>query len=429
MKENYERLIEAYLLTLLEELPAIAIDGLKGIGKSFTSKRLVNTIFELDKDKDFELLNSDINLLLEKQKPILIDEWQYLPKVWDFVRRAVDNETQNGSYLLTGSIANTNEKIHSGAGRIVRLKMFPLSLAERNREQTTVSLKSLLSSQSPFSTDIFGSTEATLRDYVKEIIVSGLPNVRQYHSELRQLMFASYFENILSHDFEQQGVRIRQPQTLMRWLKSFAAATGTFAGYNEILDSSTGGEGNKPSAKTTISYREALENLWLIEELPYWIDGEEYFSSLKKTPKHYLADPALSAYLLGLNEEILLATSVTKTTLKFENKYGSILGRLFESLIKLSLNTYAGVNNAVISFLATSGGEHEIDFIIQKGKAIIAVEVKLASAVTDSDVRHLVWLKEKMQDKLLDALIITTGSVAYRRDDGIAVVPAFLLGA
>ncbi|MDR0852908.1 MAG: DUF4143 domain-containing protein [Clostridiales Family XIII bacterium] len=430
MKEKYERLIEPYIAELMHDLPAVAIDGLKGIGKTVSTKHIANTVYELDRARDFALLKNNLEKLKTNEKPVLIDEWQRMPEVWDYIRRAVDDELVSGSYLLTGSIANTNTDIHSGAGRIIRKKMYPLSLQERNLETPTVSISEIFASDENFVTPIGGETSVEFDQYISEIVMSGLPAFRAQSEKFRSQAFESFFDNILSHEFEQQGVKIRQPQTLLRWLRAYAAATSTNSGYEEILDASTAGEGSKPSAKTTIAYREALGNLWLLDELQAWVSGSEFFTGLKSTPKHYLADPAFAVHLLGLTEEILKSPgSEIPGTDKFNKKYGDILGRLFESLMQLSLRVYSSVNDASLSYAATHKTEHEIDFIVQKGLRFIAFEVKLAPYIEDRDVRHLLWLKEKTGMYLADAIIITTGPFAYRRPDGIAVVPAALLGA
>jgi predicted AAA+ superfamily ATPase len=430
MGHDYKRLIEPYILDLMTAFPAIAIDGLKGVGKTVSTKRIAKTVFELDRIRDFDRLANSLETLSSAPKPVLIDEWQRIPRVWDYVRRAVDDGAAPGSFLLTGSIANDDMNIHSGAGRIIKQKMYPLSLAERDLEIPTVSLRDMLSAESPFSIEISGETEVTFRRYMNEIAASGLPAFRKFNQSQRKIVFESYFENMLTHEFDQQGVKLRQPQTLLRWLRAFAAAISTDAGYNEILDASTAGEGHKPAVKTTIAYREALGNLWLLDELEPWMDGEDFFSELKRSPKHYLADPAFAAYLLGLDEDTLGGTGTWPFQPgRFDEKYGSILGRLFEALVQLSLNVYSGANGATLSFMRTRPGDREIDFIIQKGSRVIACEVKLAPQITDHDVRHLLWFREKIGTRLADAIIITTGSFAYRRPDGVAVVPAALLGA
>jgi predicted AAA+ superfamily ATPase len=306
--------------------------------------------------------------------------------------------------------------------------MYPLSLAERGLCEPTVSIGKMLMAKNPFTATVEGENDVKVDRYIYEMAASGLPGIRKYNVENRKLALESYFDNILSHEFIQQGLRLRQPATLLRWLRAYSAAISTNAGYNEILDAATAGEGHKPAAKTTISYREALGNLWLIDELPPWVYGEDFFSGLKRSPKHYLADPAFAIYLLGLDENILSADrGLPERVSRFDEKYGSILGRLFESLVQLSLNTYSCCNNAKLYFIATHTGDREVDFIIQKGARSVACEVKFAPTVSDADCKHLIWLREKLGEDLADAMVVTTGALAYRRNDGIAVVPAALL--
>ena len=430
MKKYYDRLIEPYLAGLLKEFPAIALDGLKGVGKTVSTKRLASTVFELDKPADFDQVANIPDALFTSKPPVLIDEWQRVPQVWDFVRRAVDDGAAPGTFLLTGSISNTDTNIHSGAARIIRRKMYPLSLAERGSEIPTVSISEMFSASAPYTANISGRTDVGSKTYIHEICASGLPGFRHYSSQNRKIAIESFFSNLLSHDFRQQGIRLRQPETLLRWLRAYAAAVSTDAGYSEILDASTAGQGSKPAAKTTIAYREALENLWLLDELMPWSESERFFSGLKYSPKHYLADPAFAAYLLGLDEKVLIGgNGWPEGAERFDKKYGSIIGRLFESLIFLSLRVYAEVNNSKLFFVKTHKGDREIDFIIQKDSKVIAVEVKFSPTAASYDGKHLRWFMEKLGDECCDAIIITTGAAAYRRDDGIAVVPAALLGA
>lgn len=430
MKKQYNRLIEPYLKNLMNDFPALAVDGLKGVGKTVSTRRLAATVFELDRARDFEQLTNIPDILSTQAPPILIDEWQRIPAVWDYVRRAVDDGIKPGTYLMTGSITNTDTDIHSGAGRIIRSRMYPLSFSERDIENPTVSISKLFSAPTPFTAEIAGKTDITATNYISEIVKSGLPEFRALSSENRKIAIESYFANMLSHEFRQQGMRVRQPETLMRWLRAYAAAVSTDAGYTEILDVSTAGEGNKPAAKTTIAYRETLENLWLLDELSPWVSGEDFFHELKRTPKHYLADPAFAAYLLGLDEKIMTgAEGWSLRAERFDKKYGSIIGRLFESLVQLSLNTYTSVNNAKLFFVKTYRGNREIDFVLQKGTKVIACEVKFSSTISSSDGKHLKWFIDEVGKECCEAIIITTGGVAYRRKDGIGVVPLALLGA
>ncbi|MDR0854316.1 MAG: DUF4143 domain-containing protein [Clostridiales Family XIII bacterium] len=428
--KHYLRLIENYIGEVLQDLPAISLDGLKGIGKTSSAKVFAHSVFELDRKQDLLIVTNDIDKLRDSVHPVLIDEWQKIPETWDYVRRDVDANNEPGRYIMTGSISSKNSDMHSGAGRIVRIRMYPLSLQERALDIAKVSLMDIFGESTPFSIPIGGETNISFDNYMDEIFLSGLPAMRVTNEKNQRRLVTSYINNLLTHEFKQEGIVIRQPHTLRRWLIGYAAAISSTAGYNEILDVATAGEGDKPAAKTTIAYREALEKLWLIDELPPWIHGEDYYSQLKKSPKHYIADTAICTALLGLSKEKLLGrNSGGNVATKFDEKYGNIIGRLFESLVFQSLRVYAVVNDAELSYFHTRNGDREIDFILTQGTATIAIEVKTAPFVDDRDVRHLIWLKKQMGDKLTDAIIITTGKMAYRRPDGIAVVPAALLGA
>jgi predicted AAA+ superfamily ATPase len=430
MTERYERHIEGFLAKVLESLPAVALDGLKGVGKTESASTIAKTVYMLDRSPDRLLVENRMSRLDEDTAPVLVDEWQKLPEVWDFIRRSVDRDRTAGRFLLTGSVTAKNLDVHSGAGRIVRLRMYPLSLEERRLDKPSVRLSDLLGQTDPFTAEIGGETFIGFSRYMEEIALSGLPGQRVADELGRKLLFGSYLDNLLSHDFEQEGIRIRQPHALKRWLTSYAAAIASTTAYSRILDAATAGDSEKPALKTTIAYREALERLWLIDEIPAWLDGENYYSRLKKTPKHYLTDTAFAVQLLNISIDALLGKD--KDALpdtRFDQHYGNIIGRLFESLVCQSLKAYTSVLNAEVSYFHTENGEREIDFMVTQGLRTVAVEVKSAPTVDDIDVRHLIWLKKAMGKRLTDAVVLTTGQIAYRRADGIAVVPAALFGA
>ncbi|MCX4093109.1 DUF4143 domain-containing protein [Nocardia sp. alder85J] len=210
------------------------------------------------------------------------------------------------------------------------------------------------------------------------------------------------------------------------WLTAYAAATATTASYTTILDAATSGETDKPSKSTTTMYRDVLSQLWLLDPIPGWLPLDNAFARLAQTPKHFLVDPALSARLLDLTAPTLLNGSEPGVRTPFG---ATMLGQLFEALVALGLRVYAQDNEARVEHLRTRNGDHEVDFIVTgPGGRIVALEVKLSATVDEQDLTHLRWLADKVGGLLADSVIITTGRYAYRRPDGIAVVPAALLG-
>ena len=180
------------------------------------------------------------------------------------------------------------------------------------------------------------------------------------------------------------------------------------------------------SKTATQPYREILERLWILDSLPAWLPTRNRLNRLAQPPKHHLADPALAVRMLGLDQDALLAGDESMLPIPRD---GMLLGHLFESLVTLNMRVYAQAAEARLYHLRQQGGRREVDLIVERAdQRVVAIEVKLSGTVDKSDVKHLLWLREQIGDDLLDAIVINTGPHAYRRKDGIAVIPAALLG-
>lgn len=424
-KDTYiPRIVDRRLDELLSGLPAISLEGPRAVGKTETALRRARTVHRLDDDQQLELVFGDPSRLVEGDPPVLIDEWQRYPASWDLVRRHVDDRAKKSSFLLTGSATPSERPTHSGAGRIVTLRMHPLSLSERSLAAPTVSLGELLSGEQP---RLAGACGVTLADYGAEIARSGFPGIRPLGPILRADLLDGYLDRVADYDLDEAGSAIRDRGALRRWLGAYAAATATATSFAAVRNAAAEGSAEPPSPPTAAVYRRALEQLWLIEELPAWLPTRNRLRRLASAPKHHLADPALALRCLGIDESGLLEGQTTDHALPRD---GTLLGAMFESLVALSVRVYAQANRTRVSHLRTHGGEHEIDLIVERGDGrVVALEVKLSATVKNRDVRHLAWLAERLGDDLLDAAIITTGKEAYRRRDGIGVIPAALLTA
>ncbi len=426
------RLVDDELDELMPELAAIAIEGPKGVGKSATAERRAKTVIKLDVKADFESLVAYPERLERDPTPILLDEWQRMPSSWDLVRRRVDTDRTGGQFLLTGSAAPAAGPMHSGAGRIVRLRMRPMSLVERRDDvHPTVSLRALLAgAREPLG----GSSTLTVTDYTEEIVASGLPGIRGLGDQSRAVQLDGYLERIVDVEFADQGHRIRRPASLRGWLGAYAAATSTTMNYNTILDSATAGLADKPAKTTTMIYRDVLERLWMLEPVPCWLPTWNHAVRLAQSPKHQLADPAFAAHLLGATVIGLLSNQVggvggSSGASPRLVRDGLLLGALFESFVTQSVRSYAQRSLARVHHLRTARGDHEIDLIVEgRDRRVLAIETKLSPTVDDRDVTHLHWLRKTGGDLIADAIVVNTGKYAYRRSDGIGVVPAALLG-
>jgi len=415
--------VDDELDALLPSLPALSLEGPKAVGKTETALRRARTIHRLDDPDQRTIAEADPGRLVRGDRPVLIDEWQRFPESWDRVRRAVDDDPRPGQFLLTGSATPTQQPTHSGAGRIVTVRMRPMTLSERGIGSPTVSLRQLLSGE---RLPVDGETDVSLEIYASEIVASGFPGLRHLTGRALRAQLDGYLARIAEREFEDLGHRVRSPGVLSRWMTAYAAVTATTASYETIRDAATGGEGDKPAKTTTQPYRDTLERLWIIDPVPAWQPVRNPLTRLTSPSKHHLADPALAARLLGVNVEALLNAQPAGPPIPRD---GTLLGHLFESLVTLSVRVFAEAAEASVKHLRTRGEQHEVDLIVERGDhRVLAVEVKLAHRVDDEDLKHVRWLADRIGGDLLDAVIITTGPAAYRRPDGIAVVPAALLG-
>ncbi|MCU1614658.1 MAG: ATP-binding protein [Frankiales bacterium] len=265
-----------------------------------------------------------------------------------------------------------------------------------------------------------------LPDYVHEIVGSGFPQARVMPDRPRQVWLDNYINRLVTHDFSEQGQPVRQPETLLGWLRGYARATATSTTWAKISASVEPGESNPPAASTALRYRDILSSLYILDQVEAWSPSRRVIARAATAPKHFLVDPALSVRLLGLNETRLM--SAGQGTVNDGDR--TRLGVFFEALVALSLKTYAAANDASLSHFRDRDGVREIDFVIHKGDSTaVAVEVKLKATVSDDDVRHLLWLRDALPDQVVDMVVITTGPYAYRRPDGVAVVPLALLTA
>lgn len=421
---DYRRRVVENELDELSDLPAIAIEGAKGVGKTATATTRAQTVYALDKPGQLEIVRADPDRLTRGPRPILIDEWQRYRESWDLVRRAVDVDRAGGQFLLTGSAQPQEQPAHSGAGRIVTVRMRPMTLAERGVGVPSVSLAALLGGARP---EITGETNLTLDDYVEEILNSGFPGLRDLHGRALRASLDGYIDRIVEKEFPLLGFVVRNEAALRRWLTAYAAGTATTTSAETLRDAAMSSEGTKPARTTITPYNDALEGLWVVDPLPAWFPSTGQFSRIAGPPKHHLADPALAARLLNADHEALVSGREVGPSI---GRTGTLLGSLFESLACLSVRVFAQAAEARIAHYRTWRGEREVDFIVEStDRRVLAIEAKLNAVITKDDTKHLRWLRDQLGDRFADGIVLSTGPVAYRDADGISIVPLALLGA
>lgn len=414
------RVVDAQLDSLLPELAAVQLDGPKAVGKTETALQRVALIRRLDRSPVAAVAAADPDAFVSARDPMLIDEFHRVPEIWDAVKRQVDAGAAPGSYVLTGSAQQGPS--HSGAGRILPIRMRPLTLPERGICKPTVSLGDLFAGHAA----IGGRCDLQLADYAAEIARSGFPALQGLSDRATQAQLDGYLSRIVDHDVEDAGLRVRRPASLMAWMRAYAAATATTTSWEKIRDAATPGSVQKPAKTTTLPYIDVLTQLRILDEVPAWTPTRNQLHRLMQAGKHHLADPALAARLLRVNASALMRGEGEVLA----SHDASLLGRLFESLVTMSVRVFADASEASTSHLRMNSGRHEVDLILERRSdgAVVAIEVKLSASVDDADVRHLHWLRDELGDQLVDSVVITTGEEAFRRADGIAVVPLGLLG-
>lgn len=301
------------------------------------------------------------------------------------------------------------------------MRMRPLTLMERGVEQPTVSLANVLSGVG----EIGGRTAIGLDTYVQELVAGGLPGLRHLSGRALTRQLDGYVQRIADHDLVEAGLAVRRPATVIAWLRAYAAATGTTASWEKIRNAATTSTDAPPARTTTQPYIELLTALRILDPVPAWIPSNNHLGALTASPCHYLADPALAARLVKRTATQLIQGDAPAPV---RPRDGGFLGGLFESLAALSVRVFAQASDADVSHLRTQHGRREVDFIVEADAGIIGIEVKLSSTVTDADVTHLRWLRETLGSECVDIMILNTGPEAYRRPDGVAVVPLALLG-
>jgi predicted AAA+ superfamily ATPase len=264
-----------------------------------------------------------------------------------------------------------------------------------------------------------------LHDYVHEIAASGLPGIRPLGPEMRARRLDFYIRTLLVKDLPEWGAALRRPEMLLDWLAAYARAAGTTASHAAILKATSPDCGRSPAKSTAVAYRSAMAALWVSDPVPAWPGAGAGIDGLVKSDKHFLFDTGIAARLMGLTQAMLLRGAGPAP---IGPASGGVLERLFEALVASSLQTYAQAIGARLFHLRKHDGSREVDFIVERDRSIVAIDVKLATAIEDDAVRHLNWFATLARGFQVTRLVLHVGQAAYRRPDGIHVVPAAVLG-
>ena len=416
MTKYRSRVVDAELRDRLSVTGAVLVDGPKAVGKTFTASRVAETVLRVDVDRAVRAaLQVQPELLFSYPTPILFDEWQEVPELWNLVRRAVDDHDEKGLYVLTGSARPRDDaRVHSGAGRIGRLRMRPMSLYETGHSSGKVSLKALLASAEPAG----APAELAIPDILERVVVGGWPDLLGASERTARTWLLDYRRNLAEVDIPGLGPR-RNPGNIARLLAGLGRSVGTPLNRS-ALEVEIGGGGGPIASETLANYLDARDRLMLVEPLPAWRPHMRSRTRLRASSVHYFVDPSLGTAALGVGVNDLLNDL-------------SAAGYHFESLVLRDLRVYSQALGATLSSWRDSQTGAEVDVVLElPDGSWAAFEIKLGEAAADAAAASLLRFAGKVDTdrhgRPLALVVVTGGRFAYRRPDGVIVVPITTLG-
>ncbi len=410
------RIVDQEVRTALSTSAAVLVDGPKSCGKTWTGLRHSRSAVMLDRDPDARL-SASVNprRLLEGPYPRLLDEWQTAPDLWNVVRGACDDGTGPGRYILTGSAVPPDDTTrHSGAGRVRRVRMRPMSLLESGESTGRVSVGALMDGGSCDA----GRSALAFSGVVDVVCRGGWPRLLDFTPAEAQAEIRAYLDELCRTDISAVDTTRRDPVGVSRLLASLARNVATEASCSKLA-ADTGGD--RPVNRTTVkSYLQALERLFVVEDVPRWPIHLRSRKPLRGAPKRHLVDPSVAAARLRAAPRRLEADL-------------RAFGFLFESLVIRDLRIYGQFQDCSVWHYRDGDGL-EVDAIVEAGDGRwIAVEVKLGGGqAIEAAASSLLKLRAKaVAEQILPPaklLVVTATGFGYERRDGVAVAPITALG-
>ena len=412
--EYMPRIADDLLAAKLRQAGAVVIRGAKWCGKTETAlKHSKSALFMQDPDQRMSnqmLAESKPSILLRGEKPRLIDEWQEAPQLWDAVRFSVDREREIGLYILTGSATPKEKPRHSGAGRMSFLDMRTMSLYESRESTGEVSLLALFDAPE----DIEGVSNGDVETIAFQVARGGWPSAVTMTDQSAAMETAhNYLTAVAEEDISSVDGVSRNPDHARLVMRSFARCVGSQMAVSS-MSKMVNAQGSEMSRPTFSAYLGALRNLSIIEDLNAWEPSLRAKARISRTPKRYFADPSLAAAALGASPDTLLKDMPT-------------LGMLYEALCIRDLRVYAQKNHGQVFFYRDNVGlEADAVVALRDGRWGL-VEIKLNQSQADAASDSLRRVANKVDQTIMGApsflLVVTADGYAYRRNDGVYVVP------
>lgn len=413
------RIVDSELVTRLASTGAVVIEGPKACGKTATARQLARSEVLLDVDDNARrAIAIDPNLVLDGPTPRLFDEWQVEPSLWNHLRRAVDDRQQPGQFILTGSAAPTDDITrHTGAARITRLRMRPMSLFETGHATGAISLRAVLAGQAARSPE----SALSITELATLVVNGGWPGHLTRTNAQAMQATRDYLDEIRRVDLSRVDRTTRDAGKVGRLLRALGRHVATEASLATLTADTTGEDGAEGElARDTVrDYLTALERIMIIEDQPAWVPHLRSRSRVRSAAKRHFVDPSLAAAALRATPERLLADL-------------NLLGLLFESLVVRDLRVYAQASDATVLHYRDNTGL-EVDAIVEVADGRwAAFEVKLGQSQIDDAAGALLTFASRVDTRKCGAPaalgVITVAGYGYQRPDGVHVIPIAALG-
>lgn len=406
------RTTDALLEGLLADFPAVMMVGPRASGKTTTATRFARATFRLDRPADAAAIRADPDVILaEAETPTLIDEWQLIPSVLGAVKRAVDEDSTPGRFILTGSVrADTLASSWPATGRLVRVNQWGLSRRELAGKIDGPSFFDLA-----FTGGLAGlnapSKPLDLRDYIDFALVGGFPEVALHDSPRRRAVWLrTYVEQLLTHDAPMLG-EPRDPRRLHRYLRAVAANTAGVVEHKTLYDAAG------ITRQTGAGYDVLLELLMLTEQVAPWSSNR--LSRLTRASKRYLVDPSLLGPLLGVERRAVLRSP-------------DLLGRIIDTFVLAQLRPEREASRftPTLYHLRQEHGRREVDLIAEAPDGrVVGLEIKASSAPDARAAQHLCWLRDQLGDDFAAGVLFHTGPRGFLLGDRVHALPISVLWA
>lgn len=418
MKKYRKRIADAILIRKLEGKGAVLIEGPKWCGKTTTAEQLAASILYMDdpEKKEQNIMMSELNpkRLLKGETPRLIDEWQIAPKLWDAIRFEVDHRSELGQFVLTGSAVppETKEITHSGTGRVSWLTMRPMSLYESGDSTGEVSLKDLFEG----TIEIDGASNLSIERLAFLVCRGGWPQAVDMRDEIALDQAQDYYDAVIHLDINRADNVQKNPERVRRLMRSYARNQGGQVPNTVLAQDVAVNDETSISEETVASYLNALRKIFVVEDMPAWNPNLRSKTAIRSSDTRYYIDPSIAVAALGIGPNDLINDLKT-------------FGFLFETLCVRDLRVFAdSLNGGVYHYRDKDGQECDAVIHLRNGKYGL-IEIKLGGdKLIEEGAKSLKAMEAKIDtDKMKSPsflMVLTgTGDYAYRRQDGVYVVP------